>query len=135
GYSDECFKIYFDKKRSWDEANTKCQSEGMTMAKPDDPLTLRNYLNTRYGDSSGSWPYVWLPARGTGNYVHWQPNGERIQSDSTLWYGTEPAGYTSSSNCLMLYTSDSQIEAHPQSPYAMNTCTAGRYALCEQVNE
>ncbi|CAL4241093.1 unnamed protein product, partial [Meganyctiphanes norvegica] len=135
--SDKCFKIFLDKKRSWDEANAWCQGKDMIMAKPDDPLTLKNYLNIRYGDKSGvGWPYVWLPARGTGSVVEWQDNSGRITSNSPLWYGSHPEGVTSSSYCLLLLTADSHRKSHPQSPYYMETCTSkNNYALCERVNE
>ncbi|CAL4063730.1 unnamed protein product [Meganyctiphanes norvegica] len=136
--SDACFKIFLDKKRSWYEVNEKCQAEGMTMAKPDDPVTARNYLNTRYGEQSDvGWPYVWLPARGTGSTVNWQDNGGEISSDSPLWTYEHPGGMTSSSYCLLLITDDDYRKAHPlhQSPYYMQTCTTTDYALCERVIE
>ncbi|CAL4098276.1 unnamed protein product [Meganyctiphanes norvegica] len=135
--SGECFKIYFDKFRSWTEANELCRAEGLTMAKPNDPVTLRNYINTHYGyPTSGKWPWVWLAARSTGSYFQWQPNGGRITSSSPLWWSS-PGSSPSSRYCLYLLTEDSELKSKPQQPYSWSLCSysGGFYALCQLVSE
>ena len=44
-FSKQCYKLFTDTKRNWQEAKDHCVSQGLVMAaKPDDAVALRKYL-------------------------------------------------------------------------------------------
>ncbi|CAL4124711.1 unnamed protein product, partial [Meganyctiphanes norvegica] len=57
--STQCFKLYDEQIRTWEEAQTKCQEEQLLTAKPTDQVvaTLRKYIFDKNGDGG-----VWLNA-------------------------------------------------------------------------
>ncbi|CAL4237940.1 unnamed protein product, partial [Meganyctiphanes norvegica] len=76
-----CYKIYTDTIRSWDDSKSKCEAEGLVMAtKPDDAITLRKYIVETYGDN-----YVYLDARGDNTEFRWLRTDEAISNTDALW--------------------------------------------------
>ncbi|CAL4251116.1 unnamed protein product, partial [Meganyctiphanes norvegica] len=44
----QCFRIFLDRPRTWEEANLKCKAEGMVLPKPFNAVVLRKYLMERF---------------------------------------------------------------------------------------
>ncbi|CAL4156053.1 unnamed protein product, partial [Meganyctiphanes norvegica] len=134
---DACFTIYLDYARTWEDARQYCEGKGLDFAKPNDPIALRNYLNTHYGFYDGHWIYAWISALGTGSYFRWMPNGGHITSESSLWWGDQPGNRTSSSECMFITAVDKERKNSPQQPYGRQACsrTDSFYALCQQPSE
>ncbi|CAL4063977.1 unnamed protein product, partial [Meganyctiphanes norvegica] len=126
---DQCFKAYVDSSRSWSSAESKCKIHRMELAKPQDPLGLRSYLNARYGDKG-----YWLNARGgSGSSYYWRSDDTVLPSNSGLWMPNYPGGRTGSSYCLAISAYSSHIASNPGRPYSPSTCTNKYYTVCQVV--
>ncbi|CAL4137302.1 unnamed protein product [Meganyctiphanes norvegica] len=128
--STQCFKLFLDAEISWYSARSKCQSEGLVLAKPYDAVSLRSYIIERYGTKDE----IWLDARGDGSKFVWQSDRKSLYSSSPLWYSGYPgSSYISTSYCLGLATIASQWKSYPNQPYISITCSTYEYPLCELI--
>ncbi|CAL4089094.1 unnamed protein product [Meganyctiphanes norvegica] len=132
GPSRQCFKQFRDTYRNWASAVSKCQAEGLVLAEPYDPVTVRSYLVQRYGGSR----WTWINGRGTGSYVTLQRSGAYVYSGNSYWYSGQPGSRTSSSYCLILMTSYANMKSYPNNTYYTYSCSsASFFTLCELIIE
>ncbi|CAL4123162.1 unnamed protein product, partial [Meganyctiphanes norvegica] len=96
--SSQCFKMFRDRYRSWSEAKTKCEQEGLILAQPDDSVTvnLRKHLYQEYGNGE-----AWLGAQGDGSKFVYAHGGLALDNASPLWYPGEPGSEVSAERCLV----------------------------------
>ncbi|CAL4188720.1 unnamed protein product, partial [Meganyctiphanes norvegica] len=127
--STQCFKMFNDSNRSWLEAKTKCEQEGLILAQPDEAVAvpLRKYLYEAFGDSS----YAWLGAQGDGSKFVYAHGGRGLDNASPLWYPGKPGSAVGAEYCLLLLVDVNDFRDHPTRPYWPNPCSPSYYALCE----
>ncbi|CAL4112322.1 unnamed protein product, partial [Meganyctiphanes norvegica] len=128
--STQCFRLYDDKSRTWEEAQSKCQNEGLLAAKPTDRVaaTVRKYIFDKKGDGG-----VWLDAQGDGDNMAWQLDGRKISRSSILWWPILPGKWFNYTNCLLLLAYRSNWREHPNKPYLTYPCANFHRTLCEDV--
>ncbi|CAL4148553.1 unnamed protein product, partial [Meganyctiphanes norvegica] len=129
GSSNQCFKLLTDSEISWSSARSKCQSEGLALAKPYDGVALRSYIMERYGLADE----IWIDGQGDGSKIIWKRDGKQLSSSSPLWRSGNPGSYVSTSYCLALDTLDSSLKSYPGQPYRMQSCSIPEYPLCELI--
>ncbi|CAL4136880.1 unnamed protein product, partial [Meganyctiphanes norvegica] len=132
--SDQCFKLFKERYRTWTEANIKCKSEGLQLAIISDAVAveLRKNLLDIYGDEVNA---VWLDARGDGSNLVWQRNGTPLRNDSPLWWPMSPGSRVTSNYCLALLVWKLYWTSHPGRPYTSHNCLGSslgsHHTLCE----
>ncbi|CAL4142789.1 unnamed protein product [Meganyctiphanes norvegica] len=125
--SNQCFKHFLEQKRSWTEADSKCKSEGLALAKPYNVNVLREYLVQRYGACNH-----WLGARGDGKIMKWVRDQKPLSSDTPLWFEDNIAVTTD--DCLLLLSNPIGWKNDLDKPYTHKACsTSNYYALCELI--
>merc|ERR1739842_105514 len=126
----QCFKVFVDQQRNWEDGKSKCISEGLQLAQPLDVIAipLRKYILDTYGSK-----YIWLGAKGDGYQFLWERDNDIISNSNSLWYPGHPfAQGVTTSHCLLLLAHSSFATSVPSKPDYSTTCTApNRYALCE----
>jgi len=130
--SNKCYKFFDDEVRTWDEADQKCQAEGLVLAMTDNnEMTLRNYIIDHFYGSGGDM-YTWLGAKGDGSAFVWEQTGTSIPADSPLWYNHNPV----IGKCLALYANHHNARNYPAEALHSNSCSSQWYrfyTLCEKV--
>ncbi|CAL4236275.1 unnamed protein product, partial [Meganyctiphanes norvegica] len=126
--TNQCFKFMWNQQRSWEAADAKCKSEGLTLAKPLNAITLRKYLLARYGGYN-----YWIAAKGAGTLFKWTVgSNKKMFASNPLWYTDYPGSKVSSDYCLALAGNPTDAKSHPNQPYTSKLCSEStRYALCE----
>jgi len=132
--SNKCYKYFDDKKRTWDEANTYCQAEGLVLAMTDNnnEIALRNYIvDTLY--VPGGYYYTWLGAKADGSVFVWEQTGtSTIPAGSPRFYYESPR----LGKCLALYSRHAAPRLYPEETFYSYDCDNsgyGKYTLCEKV--
>ncbi|CAL4172865.1 unnamed protein product, partial [Meganyctiphanes norvegica] len=123
----QCLKVYVDESRTWDAAKTLCETQGLELAKPQDAVGLRKYLQERYGDKQ-----YWVGGKATGSAYEWIRDGQQLSSSDPLWADDEPDA-TASGNCLYLRSYASFVTSQPDQPYWDQPCYIQFYPVCEVV--
>ncbi|CAL4127926.1 unnamed protein product, partial [Meganyctiphanes norvegica] len=126
--STQCFKLYDEEIRSWNEAQRKCLQENLLPAEPIDEaaVNLRKDIFVKHGDGG-----VWLNARGDGEQLVWQQHGTEISSMNRLWWPILPGKWYSKSYCLLLLSYRSNWRSHPNEPFITYPCSISHRTLCE----
>ncbi|CAL4073759.1 unnamed protein product [Meganyctiphanes norvegica] len=125
----QCLQVFME-QLSWEAAKALCMNKNLVLAKPQDPVELRKYLNGKYGDK---WFHV--GGRGTGSVFQWR-DGTLLDSSSSMWRsGWSRSDYTSSDNCLALVTYNSDIRDYPATPYSSRPCSYTYPFICEVLQE
>ncbi|CAL4113347.1 unnamed protein product, partial [Meganyctiphanes norvegica] len=65
----QCFKSIRE-MYTWSEADSRCKSEGLVLARSHDAVALKKYLLERYEDDVNHW----IGAKGVGSYIEWTYN-------------------------------------------------------------
>ncbi|CAL4087437.1 unnamed protein product, partial [Meganyctiphanes norvegica] len=126
--SRQCFKLYKDKQRSWDEAKKKCAAEGLRLAQPTDKVAaaLRRDLLDQFGEG-----YAWLDGRSDGTTMIWQQDQTLISSSNPLWWPGDPNELNAPS-CLALDIEQWSWSREPEKPYYDYPCSKSDiYTLCQ----
>ncbi|CAL4059147.1 unnamed protein product, partial [Meganyctiphanes norvegica] len=126
--STQCFHLYDDKKRTWNEAQTHCHDKGLVVARPTDrtAAALRKYIFVENGNGG-----VWLNAQGDGEKIVWQEDGTEITSGNPLWWPLLQEKWFSNRYCLLLLAYKSNWKSHPNRPYIIFPCSISHRTLCE----
>ncbi|CAL4066468.1 unnamed protein product, partial [Meganyctiphanes norvegica] len=121
----QCMKIIMEEDNR-DRAESLCQSQGLRLAKPQDPVALNNYLYETHGTD-----YYHLGARRTGSRWQWTDDQGVLSSSDPAWMGGEPSS-TASSNCLSMLSSSGTIASGK--PYGDWSCPSIEYPICEVIH-
>ncbi|CAL4109584.1 unnamed protein product, partial [Meganyctiphanes norvegica] len=126
--SSQCFKLYEDKKRSWEQSQTKCHEDRLLMAKPSDAVAsmLRKYFIENNGNGG-----VWLDGQGDGKTFVWQQDGTELSIQSPLFWPTLQVQWINNSYCLLMLAYKSNLDSHPEQPYLIYPCSRFHRTLCE----
>ncbi|CAL4140323.1 unnamed protein product, partial [Meganyctiphanes norvegica] len=109
--TDQCFKLLNEEPCIWEEAYSKCHSQGLLMAQPSGYLAvkLRKDILMKYGDFS----HTWIGAQGDGSSMNWIYGGGPISSSDPLWVSKLPSMWVSKSACLLLSAHGFWWEEYP----------------------
>ncbi|CAL4175052.1 unnamed protein product [Meganyctiphanes norvegica] len=125
----QCYKMYSDTRRTWNDSKAWCEVEGYVMAtKPDDAITLRQYIMEHIGDGN-----VNLGARGDGSVFRWVDTDEAISNTDDLWWADHPSDVTTW-DCLVLASHEFWMYKGPTQPFFSSDCTGKRRTLCQYLN-
>ncbi|CAL4063343.1 unnamed protein product, partial [Meganyctiphanes norvegica] len=123
----KCYKMYTDTGRSWDNAKSWCEAEGLVMAgKPDDAITFRAALIEIYGNGR-----VWLDARGDNTQFRWERNNEAISNTDALWFPRMTGSKVTTSHCLGLLAHNYFSNVYPTQPFYPGSCSWRWSTICE----
>merc|ERR1719342_1155344 len=128
--SGQCFKYYEETQQTWQDAKTKCEDDGLVLARPHDPLTLSKYIVARFSPPKWSW----IGAQGDDSNVRWSRDGEIIKHDHSMWREGQPGNDISARYCLTLQATG-QIWKSPNDAFQMMGCTDTRPFVCELLRE
>ncbi|CAL4160929.1 unnamed protein product, partial [Meganyctiphanes norvegica] len=133
----QCFRLFDDKHRSWEESKAYCEGDGLALAHPKHALDLRKYIVDRYGDK-----YVWLDARGDDTALVWEDTDDYISNTDALWFPGQPGSRVTTAYCLLLTSNEENMNDNPAQVLYTYICSStenksglGLYALCEYVVE
>ncbi|CAL4122482.1 unnamed protein product, partial [Meganyctiphanes norvegica] len=127
----QCFKIYTDQTRNWQDAKSHCENRGLTLAEPFSSIAvaLRKYLLDTYGEGD-----VWVGAIADGSKFVWQHDRTELRSDSPLWRRGTPHRFTSD-RCVEMEVSTGDLTYSPKGPYEDQSCTDQQFVLCEEYQQ
>ncbi|CAL4134750.1 unnamed protein product [Meganyctiphanes norvegica] len=128
----QCFRLYDDKRRSWEESKALCYGNGLVLAHPKHPIDVRAAIVER------GQKYAWLNARGDGTVMVWEDTDDYISNTNALWFHGQPGSRVTADYCLRLLSIEENMNSTPVQPLLAYTCSStktaagrGLYALCE----
>ncbi|CAL4174192.1 unnamed protein product, partial [Meganyctiphanes norvegica] len=127
--SSQCFKLFNDWKRNWDEAKSKCEQVELVMAQPTDDVAvaLRDDIINTYGYDSK----VHLAAHADGSQYVWR-DGSVLRTNNPLWWPKQPGSSIKTGYCLGLLVDEYHWTEEPGRPYWSWGCAYRVYTLCEE---
>ncbi|CAL4090355.1 unnamed protein product, partial [Meganyctiphanes norvegica] len=131
----QCFKVFKDEHRNWNETQSKCLQENLVHAMPSDTnaIELRKKILDTYGEVEGVWLGGISPA-GSGQ-VTVPGNQTQLDQDHHLWRPGAPVLSDDQDMCVWMPLTQEYVSDWPRQVYSTRLCAFPWITLCEATFE